>query len=487
MCSRAAEEVTMRRTILSITAVVLVVGVCLVPLGAVSFADTGSQRGPAVSDEAGATSPVWYLAEGSTAWGFYTRISIENANNARLHARLTYMTKDGKVDGGVIALAPESQTTVYPSYLLRDTDFSTEVECVEGQNIAVDRTMSWGTYYEPYYGQEPTTVVNQYPDQWWEEAHSSIGVTAPATTWYLPEGCSAYGFETWLLIQNPNSGKAKCNITYMIEGAAPVTVAKEVAGNSRGTFNMATDIGAKNASIKVAADVPVIPERATYKGQKRAGSDSIGATAPGMDWYLAEGTTAWGFTTYLLVQNPGTTDAQVKVDCQAPQGPKTLTSFTVPATSRKTIDVNAQLVSTDVSFHVHGSVPIVAERSMYWDTGIGPACHDTIGLPALHRRFYLPDGDAGESETWTLVENPNDKPVTIQIAYLSEQGMGDVWFNDTIPARSRKSYNMYDRTQYGRASTMVTSLNAGRNIMVERSMYFYGRVGGSNTIGAWSD
>jgi hypothetical protein len=77
--------------------------------------------------------------------------------------------------------------------------------------------------------------------------------------------------------------------------------------------------------------------------------------------------------------------------------------------------------------------------------------------------------------------------VKIEIAYFCEAGIGDVWFTDTIPARSRKSYNMSDRLPYGRASTRVTSLSSGRKIMVERSMYWYGRGAGTNTIGAFSD
>ena len=32
--------------------------------------------------------------------------------------------------------------------------------------------------------------------------HDSIGVTSPASTWYLAEGCTAGGTETWVLIQN---------------------------------------------------------------------------------------------------------------------------------------------------------------------------------------------------------------------------------------------------------------------------------------------
>ncbi len=117
----------------------------------------------------------------------------------------------------------------------------------------------------------------------------SVGVTSPAKVWYLPEGSSAWGFESWLLIQNPNSGVATAKVTYMLEGESPLTVSHTVPGNSRASFNMADDCGAKDASIKVESDVPVIPERAMYKNGRREGHDSIGTTNPASDCYLADG------------------------------------------------------------------------------------------------------------------------------------------------------------------------------------------------------
>jgi hypothetical protein len=475
---------TMRRQSLAVIVVLAFLGALLFQSGIAAAAAADSGR--VVN---GAASSVWYLAEGSTAWGFYTRVTIENPNNSRLHARLTYMTRDGEVDGGVVSLAPESQTTINPADVLGQTDFSTRVKCVEGDPIAVDRTMTWTSYDQSRpYGPDTSMISEPYPYYYgYDEGHSSVGVTAPTTTWYLPEGCSAYGFETWLLIQNPNVGRARCTITYMTEDAGPIKVVKYVAGGFRASFNMKDDIGEKSASIEVDSDVPVIPERATYKNNRRAGSDSIGATTPAQDYYLAEGTTAWGFTTFLLVQNPNGSPVQVTVYCRTPKGEKVLDPIKVLANSRRTIKVNDLLPNTDVSFRVHGSAPIVAERSMYWDNGTGEASHDAIGMPSLHMRFYLPDGNADERDTWTLVDNPNPAPVKIEIAYFCEAGIGDVWFTDTIPARSRKSYNMSDRLPYGRASTRVTSLSSGRKIMVERSMYWYGRGAGTNTIGAFSD
>ena len=92
--------------------------------------------------------------------------------------------------------------------------------------------------------------------------------------------------------------------------------------NSRESFNMADDIGDKDASIKVTSDIPVIPERAMYRNNRREGHDSIGTTAPATDYYLAEGTTAWGFTTYVLVQNPNGSAVDVTITYMTPDGPE---------------------------------------------------------------------------------------------------------------------------------------------------------------------
>jgi IPT/TIG domain len=416
----------------------------------------------------------WFLPEGSTAWGFDCYITITNPNAEDVAATVTYMTSDGPVSGGRITLPAMSQTTVNPVEKLGSKDFSTRVVCTEGKGIAVDRTMSWTG-----------------PGAASPEGHSSVGVTSPATTWYLPEGSSAWGFECWLLIQNPNAGSANCTVTYMIEGEGPRTVNHTVPANSRKTFNMADDIGAKNASIKVVSSVPVIPERAMYRNNKREGHDSIGTTAAASDYYLAEGTTAWGFTTWLLIQNPVSDASTVTITYMTPSGKKAQSPFNLPGNSRKTIKVNdvAGMGNTDFSTQVHGSQPIIAERSMYWDNGTGEACHDSIGMDAAHTTFYLPDGQSsGGYETWTLVQNPNASDVQVEISYLTSTGTGNVVETETIPANSRRTFGMLEHSGInGRASIMVTSKTGGKKIMVERAIYWSSRGAGTDTIGGYSD
>ncbi len=377
------------------------------------------------------------------------------------------MTGSGPVTAPDINLPPKSQATINPRDILGNKDFSTKVVCKEGRPIAVDRTMSWT-------GQGASSP----------EAHSSVGVTSPAKTWYLPEGSSKWGFEAWLLIQNPNSGNASCTVTYMIEGEGPRSVTKSVPANSRKSFNIADDIGEKDASIKVEGNIPVIPERAMYRNNRREGHDSIGTTSPASDFYLAEGTSAYGFTTYVLIQNPNSEATDVTVTYMTPGGPKPQAPFTMSPNSRKTIRVNDVLPNIDFSTKVHGTKPIIAERAMYWDNGTGEACHDSVGMASAHTSFYLPDGQTSEGrETYTLVQNPNSSAVTVQITYMTPNGEGNVVFTDTIPANSRMTYNMVDKGISGRAAIMVTSKTAGKKIMCERAMYWNARGAGTDTIG----
>ncbi len=416
-------------------------------------------------------TPTWYLAEGTDGWGFNTYISVQNPNTSTVHADITYMTPSGPIHGARITLPPASQTTIFPRDAVGSRDFSTKIECVEAKTIAVDRTMTW------------TGAHAGMP-----EAHSSIGVTSPATTWYLPEGSSSWGFETWLLIQNPGAMAAKCNVKYMIEGAAPRTFAKTIPAHTRQSFNMADDIGAKDASMEVTSNVPVIPERSMYRYDRREGHDSIGTTQLSHDFYLAEGTTAWGFTTYLLIQNPNPDPTSVTVTYMTPGGPIVRPAFIMEANSRKTIRVNEVVPNKDLSTKVEGTLPIIAERSMYYTSEDGETCHDSIGLAEAHKTFYLPDGcGLSGNETWTLVQNSNASSVNIAITYMTPSGSGNQTRHYTIPANSRRTYLMSDVLPGSRAAIKVSSTSPGKRIMVERAMYWNDRTSATDTIGGYSD
>lgn len=419
----------------------------------------------------------WYLAEGCTDYGFDTMIIIENPNSSNATVDISFMTDDGPVDVGSDTVPARSTVYLMPYDLLGPANFSTRVTCLSGHEIAVERWMVW------------PDLTGQF-----QEGHSSVGVTAPSKTWYLAEGSSRWGFECWVLVQNPNAYDATVNLTYMVEGGSPVAVAKTVPAESRRSFFMADDVGNVDASVKVTSEAPVIAERAMYRNNRREGHGSVGTTAPANDYYLAEGTTNWGFITYVLVQNPDAEPNEVTVTYMTQAGPVADRPFIMPPNSRRTIRVNDAHPGLDLSTKVHGSRPLIAERAMYWDSGYGEVCHDSVGLPEPHRVFYLPGGmcqpldyERGypDVETYTLVQNPNDVPVDISLTYI-DKGYP---VSRAVPANSRVTFCMSD--YFGGVTTesgiVVECKTGGLKIMAENANYVMQRTIGQETIGAFSD
>jgi hypothetical protein len=175
-----------------------------------------------------------------------------------------------------------------------------------------------------------------------------------------------------------------------------------------------------------------------------------------------------------------------------PNGPVQKPPFTMAPNSRKTIRVNdvPGVTATDTSLQVYSPQKIVAERSMYWGAGtaLGEACHASVGIPLPHRVFYLPDGQtSGGHETYTLVQNPNEHAVDIRVTYLPQGGGTPVSFTDSLPANTRRTYNMADKIKSGRASVLVQVTEPAGSVVVERSMYWNNRGAGTNEMGGNSD
>ncbi|MFH1149034.1 MAG: hypothetical protein V1748_01035 [Actinomycetota bacterium] len=98
-----------------------------------------------------------------------------------------------------------------------------------------------------------------------QAGHDSIGVSVPDKTWYLAEGCTGPGFETWVLVQNPNDSEANITLTYMTpDGVVPGPSVVLPAG-SRESFYVADTVpDTWEVSTRVTSSQPVIVERAVY-------------------------------------------------------------------------------------------------------------------------------------------------------------------------------------------------------------------------------
>lgn len=192
-----------------------------------------------------------------------------------------------------------------------------------------------------------------------------------------------------MLVQNPGATDAKVTLDFLLPvGSKASPYSFTLKGNTRRTVHLDTlsGLAATDVSTKVSSTQPVVAERAMYFNYhgKDDGSDSIGVTAPGKTWYMAEGYTGGDFKTYVLVQNPGTTDATVTMDFQLPS-PNTAPSktYTVKPGTRMTVLLNdlEGLSGTDVSTKVSSNVPVVVERSMYFNYYGKNGGSDCVGIP----------------------------------------------------------------------------------------------------------
>ncbi len=208
-------------------------------------------------------------------------------------------------------------------------------------------------------------------------AHDSIGVTAPASDWYLAEGSTAGGMETFILVQNPGDVPAEVTLTFMTEGGPKPGPAATLPPGTRRTFKANDYVHLLRRLHPVSSDQPVVAERAMYGDDRTWAHDSIGVTTPASDWYLAEGSTAGGMETFILVQNPGDVPAEVTLTFMTEGGPKPGPAATLQPGTRRTFKANDYVYSFDVSTLVSSDQPVVAERAMYGDGRTW--AHDSIG------------------------------------------------------------------------------------------------------------
>ena len=199
---------------------------------------------------------VWYLAEGCTEADFETWILVQNPNDAPATVGLTFMTEKGAVAGPSGVLQPNTRYTWKANDYVKSWDVSTEVTSnlpVVAERAMYNTARTWG--------------------------HDSIGVTSTASTWYLPEGATAGGFETFVLVQNPNPNQVTLNITFMTSsGLKPGPTNWPLPGHSRITFYVNQwGINDFNVSTMVkSTGGGVICERAMYGNNRAWAHDSIG-------------------------------------------------------------------------------------------------------------------------------------------------------------------------------------------------------------------
>jgi len=302
----------------------------------------------------------WYFAEGD-AGVFDTYLLFANPNSSAATISITYLLDDGRTLSGSYTANPTSRLTVYTNDVpgLSGHSFSTAITA--SQPVTAERSMY-------------LTASGQL----WKVGTAVGGIEAPSSTWYVSEGATGPFFDEYLLIGNPNQSASTVTIRFLKPSGSPVVQTYTVPAQSRTTLYVDDIPGLEDTSVSasVTASMPVVVERAMYWPGNWAtwyeGHASAAVAQAGTKWALAEGEVGGSssFMSYILIANPSGQDANVRVTLLRANGaPPVVSTYTVAANSRLTLyqfpltsgeKFGAMVESTN-------GIPVVAERSMYWN------------------------------------------------------------------------------------------------------------------------
>jgi hypothetical protein len=412
----------------------------------------------------------WYLPEGYTGQGFDEWILVMNPMPYTTKVRVVFQTTTGPEEGPLIYAPPNSRSTVHVNDWTPGREVSTMVTSTEGTRIMAERAMyMYGTI-----------------DGKWG-AHDSIGILTPSSEWYLPEGATYFGFDEWVLIQNPNDVQVRVQVQFLGPGGVAGELERDIGARSRCTVHVNEFVPNTEVSTRVQCltledgdPLPVFAERAMYMATadgKRGSHDSVGLSTPSAEWYLPEGTTRPGFDEWVLVMNPNDFATVVDAVFLTPGGVGGVHTMTLHPNSRGTIHVNDFIFNDDVSTVITSreGAGIFAERAMYMDTPDGKrGAHDSIGASSTSGFWYLPEGTTRPGfDEWVLIQNPNDEEVTVRVTLLGPTGVA-AQIETKMPPNSRHSVHVNDLVQNLDVSTVVETVGENApGILAERAMYMW--------------
>jgi hypothetical protein len=325
------------------------------------------------------------------------------------------------------------------------------------------------------------------------------GTNVPNGSWFLAEGAESgtpTGFHTYYLIANENDDPVDGRVWFCGDDGRIKFQTFTVAARSRFTLPLVGaagngSFGAIFQSLTPGKDIFV--DRSIYWGPNFEGSTGVSATKDlARTWYFAEGSRGGElFDNFFLIFNPLAIPTSVDVTFLTAEGQVITKTYQVPAQKRLTLYANAipELAGKDFSTTIVGQAEVVAERAMYWRLigGTDPAWVGgtaSLGATAPQTSWVFAEGAAASHfESFYLLLNPNETPITVTARFLLETG-SPVTKDYVVAPRSRRTIYMNGALgSVGGAAATFTSSTLP--FLAERSIYWgLGRVEGTNVVGA---
>jgi lysophospholipase L1-like esterase len=394
----------------------------------------------------------WYLAEGAANDFFNDFILIGNPNSTAATVTIRLLPEGQPPHDPIqITVAPTSRYTFTVNGVTALPRGAVSAIVESDIDIVVERSMTW-----------------QGAGQ--RGGHNSGGVLAPAGQWYLAEGVTGF-FDTFVLVTNTNSSSAvNVEVTYLRQNGGPIVQTFALPASGRRTIYVNSDVRDSlgrpmNDSFSTVVrqtsggtNADLVVERAMYWNQFEGGHGSAAVTGPSTTWLFAEGVCGgdvnFNFHTYLLLANPGTTDATATITFFRDLGGPVTKEVTVRAGRRETLYLNdlrfgpgnvAELANASFSTRVTSDQPVLAERAVYWSSnGITfIEGNNSPGVTAEATKWAFAEGIEGvvqlggpSHDSFFLVSNANAQPLEIRATFVREDGRGVV-VTRTVPAQSR--------------------------------------------------
>jgi len=332
---------------------------------------------------------------------------------------------------------------------------------------------------------------------------TGIGPTSP--TWYFAEGKVGQGFTEFLTIQNPDPvNTCSVSIQYLLSTSTTTPIARTVAPNTRWTESVNGDLNVttNSSSYQAVSTIVsvsntnvcngVVAERPIYftnfKGVS-GGTDVLGATHTGTDFYFADVSSLPGYNSYITILNPpGVSSANITVTYSLGGSQLGTDTHVVLPGVRGTIIPKS--FGQRVTAWVHSSTPVVVERPTYFNNfSVGNAQNvsgsaSVVGAPAPAKDWRFAEGYVGGqfqenlvlANFWTgtasgslVLEYDNGSTLTVPVT-VNGQNLITVDINATTKNLSGVCAPMpCALSQSVSAEIMMTT----GSIVAEREMFFH--------------
>lgn len=234
-------------------------------------------------------------------------------------------------------------------------------------------------------------------------------------------------------------------------------------------------IGDSSAASIVSSSIPVVTDRYMEWGIPYLYGSSMERSLPepSKRWSFGEGATG-PFHLFYLLENPRGEDASVTIRYLREGGAPIQRSYTVAPFSRYTVYVNAEpdLGAANMSAEINATVPIIAERSMYLNSGglVFGSGTSGAGATSPSDTWYFAEGATGFFDEFLLFSNAGTDPLHVTAEYLLPDGQV-VPKEYTVPPEAR--HTVWVNSEDGLADTTVAvRLSADAPFIAERAMWW---------------